>query len=86
VGPGSKGAPSVEHEHEEIVHEVVANVQVESESEMAASVDEEGRAVNEEVHAAAGVEVQVESEVPADANVVGPCLLAGSAAHRTVGT
>jgi hypothetical protein len=77
------------------VHEVVANVQVESANEMTASVDEEGRVVNEEglvvneaVHAAAGEVVQVESEVaaPADANVAEPCLLARSAAHRTVET
>jgi hypothetical protein len=70
------------------VHEVVANVQVESANEMTASVDEEGLVVNEAVHAAAGEVVQVESEVaaPADANVAEPCLLARSAAHRTVET
>jgi hypothetical protein len=81
----SKEALNVEPEHEMVAYEVVVNEQA-SASEMEASVDEKGRAVNEVAHVAGGKEAQVAREgAPANANVEEPCLLARLAVHRTVG-
>jgi hypothetical protein len=83
----SKEALNAEPEREMVAHEAVVN-ELASGSEMAASVDEKGRAVNEVAHVAGGKEAQVarEGAAPADANVEEPYLLARLVAHRTVGT